>query len=226
MRLQEGRLAGAVGADDGDRLALVEREVDAEQRLEVAVEGGELARLEQRAACIRPRCPCRSRAPPARPSRARLALGDLAAEIEHDQPVDHGEQRMHDVLDPDDRDAGCAGSRGWWRPARRTRASVSPPAISSSSSSRGPVASARAISSRLRSSRVSEPAGALARVKQAESARGCRRRPAAASRSARAPAVDRADQQVLEHGELLEGLRDLVGAADAGAAARAAAARA
>ena len=33
----------------------------------------------------------------------RLALGDLAAEIKHDQPADHGEQRVHDVLDPEDR---------------------------------------------------------------------------------------------------------------------------
>ena len=31
--------------------------------------------------------------------------------------------------------------------------------------------------------------------------------------------MDRTDQQVLEHGELLERLRDLMGAADAGAAA-------
>ena len=39
----------------------------------------------------------------ARHHRLRLALGDLPAEIDDDQPVDHGEQRVHDVLDPDDR---------------------------------------------------------------------------------------------------------------------------
>ena len=36
------------------------------------------------------------------------------------------------------------------------------------------------------------------------------------------PAIDRADQQILEHGELFERLRDLAGAADAGAATLAA----
>ncbi len=43
-----------------------------------------------------------------------------------------------------------------------TSGSVSPPATSSSSSSCGPVASARAISSRLRASRPSRPAGRFA----------------------------------------------------------------
>src|SRR6516165_8521044 len=37
---------------------------------------------------------------------ARLAFRDLAAEIEHDQPPDDGQQRMHDVFDPYDRGAG------------------------------------------------------------------------------------------------------------------------
>ena len=45
-RFQESRFAGPVGADDGDRLALVESEGDAEQRLEVAVKGGEFAGLQ------------------------------------------------------------------------------------------------------------------------------------------------------------------------------------
>ena len=57
--LQEGRLACAVGADDGDGLALLQRRVDAVQRLEVAVERREPAGLEA-AACIRPRCRYRS----------------------------------------------------------------------------------------------------------------------------------------------------------------------
>ena len=43
-RAQERALAGAVGADDGDRLALVDLDVDVEQRLEVAIEGVERAR--------------------------------------------------------------------------------------------------------------------------------------------------------------------------------------
>ena len=62
------------------------------------------------------------------------------------------EQRVHDMLDPDDRRRRAArislmvSMRSWHS------FSVSPPAISSSSSSFGSVASARASSSRLRSS--------------------------------------------------------------------------
>ena len=41
-RLEERRLAGAVGADDRDGLAGRDLEIDAEQRLEVAVEGVEV----------------------------------------------------------------------------------------------------------------------------------------------------------------------------------------
>ena len=47
----------------------------------------------------------------ARHDRLRLALGDHAAEIDDHQPVDDGEQRMDDMLDPDDRDAGLAERR-------------------------------------------------------------------------------------------------------------------
>ena len=62
------------------------------------------------------------------------------------------------------------------------------------------------------------PASVLARVEQPEPledlAAGLR------DRALRlAAAIDRADEQVLEHGEFLERLRDLMGAADAGAAA-------
>ena len=46
--LQEGRLAGAVGADDGDGLAWLDCGRDAEQRLEVAVEGIEVFDGKQR----------------------------------------------------------------------------------------------------------------------------------------------------------------------------------
>src|SRR5271170_5011363 len=41
-RLEEGRLPSPVSADDGDRFAFVERERDTEQRLKVAVKGGEI----------------------------------------------------------------------------------------------------------------------------------------------------------------------------------------
>ena len=45
--LQQRRFAGAVGADNGDGLAGLERDVDAVERLEVAVEGGEAGGREQ-----------------------------------------------------------------------------------------------------------------------------------------------------------------------------------
>ena len=46
-RAQERRLAGAVGADDGDGLALLDGDIDIEQRLEVTVERAQRARLQQ-----------------------------------------------------------------------------------------------------------------------------------------------------------------------------------
>ena len=100
----------------------------------------------------------------------------------------------------------------------RHSCSVSPPAISSRSSSFGSVASARASSSRLRSSSVSEPASTLA----------FRDRPVSASTSiaprsgvalAAAAAEGGADEHVLEHRHAGEGVRDLERAGDAEAAA-------
>ena len=70
------------------------------------------------------------------------------------------------MLDPDDRRRRGGGRRGSSRPAAWHSPSVRPPAISSSSSSFGSVASARASSSRLRSSRVRLPAGTLARSRE------------------------------------------------------------
>src|SRR4029453_6373504 len=46
-RAQEGRLAGPIGTDDGDGLAAVDRDIDAEQRLGVAVEGRDPPGLQQ-----------------------------------------------------------------------------------------------------------------------------------------------------------------------------------
>lgn len=40
--------------------------------------------------------------------RVRLAFRHFAAEIEDDQPIDHRQQRMHDMLDPDDGDTAIA----------------------------------------------------------------------------------------------------------------------
>jgi len=47
-RAQQRRFAGAVGTDHGDGLARVERHIDAEESLEVAVEGRQAACFEQR----------------------------------------------------------------------------------------------------------------------------------------------------------------------------------
>ena len=49
--LEKGRLAGAVGPDDGDGLAASDMDVDAEERLKVAVEGGEVLGREHRLGC-------------------------------------------------------------------------------------------------------------------------------------------------------------------------------
>src|SRR5262249_37442284 len=40
--------------------------------------------------------------------RLGLALADEAAAVQHHQPIDDRDQRMHHVLDPDDRHAGAA----------------------------------------------------------------------------------------------------------------------
>ncbi len=59
---QQRRLAGAVGADHGDRLALVDLERDVEQGLEVAVEAGQVASTSSRLTAS-PRRPGRRRGP-------------------------------------------------------------------------------------------------------------------------------------------------------------------
>ena len=64
IAFMQRRLAGAVGADQRQHLALAEVEGDAEQRLEIAVEGVEPGDVEDRPG-IAPRSPCRSRRPPA-----------------------------------------------------------------------------------------------------------------------------------------------------------------
>jgi hypothetical protein len=46
-RAQEGGLAGAIRADDGDGFALLDRHVDIEKGLEVAVEGAQAARAQE-----------------------------------------------------------------------------------------------------------------------------------------------------------------------------------
>ena len=91
------------------------------------------------------------------------------------------------------------------------------PAItSSSSSSLGSVASARATSSRLRSGRVRLSAGLMPAVGEAEPLQD--RLGAVARLGEMRPAVQRADGDVLQHAQALERPHDLEGAADAGVA--------
>ena len=216
--LQEGRLARPVGADDGDGLALLQRRVDAVQRLEVAVEGRELAGLEA-AACVTPRCRYRSRAPRAsasppaaspsailRPKLSTTRRSTTASSACTTCSI----QRMvtpawRDVADGGDQFEALALGQAagdlveQQKPRRRRERArhLQPLALEQRQRAGERVGALDADPSR---SRISpQDCGDLA------------------LRSA--AAVDRADQQVLEHGEVLERLRDLVGAADAGAAA-------
>ena len=112
MHLSSVDLAGAVGADHRHHLALGDAHRDAEQRLEVAVVGVERAHLQQRIRHRR-RSPLFDAHVDFADLRAadhlgRIALGDQRAAVQHHQAVDHGDQRVDDVLDPDDRDAGRA----------------------------------------------------------------------------------------------------------------------
>ena len=119
--------------------------------------------------------------------------------------------------------ARCARSRRSCTPlARMSRIvstsswhslSVSPPAISSRSSRRGSVASARASSSRLRSSSVSVPARRLASGSKPGLLEHAVRICPTTSAIVPVPAMRRADQQVLEDRQLRERLRDLERAA-------------
>jgi hypothetical protein len=43
----EGSLSGTVGADYGDRLAFLDRDIDAKQRLEVAIKRRKILRAQQ-----------------------------------------------------------------------------------------------------------------------------------------------------------------------------------
>ena len=66
--LQGGRLAGAVAADEGDHLALFDREPDVEEHLRAAIAGAQAPHLKHRQG--RPRALSHACAPrPARPRR-------------------------------------------------------------------------------------------------------------------------------------------------------------
>ena len=172
-------------------------EVDAEQRLGVAVERRQaVGRQQQRRHASMPRYTRRTSASAITARGAPSA--SLLAEVDDEQPVGDRQQRVHHVLDPDHGHALRLDAASARRPARRASCSVSPPAISSSSSSFGRVASARASSSRLRSSSVRLPAGRLA----CASSPVCSSTSCAVSQAARSrwpPPKQAAVDQVLEH---------------------------
>ena len=155
-------LAGAVGADDGDDLAL--------RHLERYVARAPARRRRRdrgsRPQSIRPRSPRRdsTRAPPDRaPPPAGVPRAMTSPWCSTTDVLRERHHRAHHVLDQQDGEPfGAVEARGTPRPSGRTRSGRRPAITSSSSSSLGRVASARATSSRLRSGRVSEEAGRCA----------------------------------------------------------------
>ena len=143
----------------------------------------------------------------------RRAARDLLALVEDDHALGERVDHLHDVLDDDQRDPGARGSRApaRWRGAPRW---ASVPAIASSSSSTfGSVASARAISRRLRPG-VPRLLRRRMRDRRQPDALDDRLRPRARFRGI-GRAQERADHDVLEHRHALERQRHLERARDA-----------
>ena len=149
----------------------------------------------------------------------RRADADDLAEIEDQQPLDDGIQRVQHMLDPDDRHAarmdGADGGNQLTgiRPRSGHRRSRRAAAVSAR------VASARASSSRLRSAATGCPAGHWRLSMSPVSTRISAQR-SATSASGRRRAEGSGDQQIFEHRQLLERLRDLECAPHARQAAR------
>ncbi len=215
-RLEQRRLAGAVGADDRHGLGTSDVEIDSEQRLEVAVARRRAPRrpaglsvtgqpdlgLERRR---RGRPPAPHSTPSLREDRPRSACG-RRRRPSCGRPRGAGRGRCARSTRSRRRSSesprSCSTSSS-------TSASVSPPAISSSSSMLGCVASARASSRRLRSSNVSVPASDVGLVGHPGALEGLDG--GLVGRPADAPtgAERAADEHVLEHREPLERARDL-----------------
>ena len=111
---QGGGLAGAVGADEGDDLALLDREGDAHQGMDVAVVGVDVFQFEQAHGCLL--------TPTGRGAGGALAkvgfddlrvrgdlrgqaLGDLLAVVHHVDVLGNVHDHLHVVLDQQDGDA-------------------------------------------------------------------------------------------------------------------------
>ena len=119
-RPQQRRLAGAVGAEHGDHLALLDAEVDAVQHLDEPVAAVEVARPRARSFATS-QVGVDHGLVVARPS-AGVALGDRAAEVEHRDVVAQPHDEAHVVLDEHDREVVVARGAGARAPsARRPR---------------------------------------------------------------------------------------------------------
>ena len=228
-RLQERALAGAVGADDRHHLAGVESEVDAEQRLRIAVEAafspgseaaaGSLSACNCRLGCLHPHVD------PAHllvvHHRLRFALGQagwpklMTSERSATASSACTTCSIQIIVTPRSLDARSSAT------SSRASGSVRPPAISSSSSSLGALSPAHAPArAACGSSSVRLPAGWLALAAfqagllQHLDAPWWPRPRALVWPPPKQAAVTRFSNTVMP-----EGLRHLVAAADAGATA-------
>ena len=98
-------LAGAVGADDGDDLAGVDREVDAVQHLDAAVAGAQALDVKHGRPPVRRAEVGLDDLGVAADDRG-LALGDLLAVVEDDDVVRDAHDHLHVVLHEEDGGAG------------------------------------------------------------------------------------------------------------------------
>src|SRR6185503_6854216 len=106
--LEERTLAGTICTDDSGDLAGADAERNAEECLEVAIEGVDGGDLEQRAVRHRRQFPYRFQYLRATNDAVRVAAGDEFAAVQDHEPINSGEQSVHDVLDPDDRNTARA----------------------------------------------------------------------------------------------------------------------
>ena len=231
MRAQGRGLAGAVGAEQRDDAAFLDLEVDPAQHRSVAVR-----RVEPAAARAAPSCRRRSEIGPddlgVGLHLGRRAVGDLAAEIQSDHVVGDPHDEVHVVLDEQDRHADAVADPARSARARSSTSSwLSPPAGSSSNSSFGSSASARASSTRFcapngrradRASRRRRQIEALQELARMLARRGAPRAPGwqpqrIGEEPAAAPDMA-ADQHVVEHRHGREQREVLERAADPGAA--------
>ena len=194
---QRGGLARAVAADQRHDLARVHLERDAADRDDVAVAGLDALKPEQRAS---PRRPGRPRSPA---DRWRRRSGRPSAirspKFSTTMRWARRHHRAHDVLDQQDRHAARVDRPHQLDDPARSPVRVEPRHHLVEQQQRGSVPSARASSRRLRSARVSPPAGGPPWPPSPTSSitARARRRP----RATAAVAAERADHHVAHHAE-------------------------